>query len=77
MPDIKTIKTKDFLKYLQYAGCHFQRMTGDHAIFTKPGIYISLVVPVKDKELPHFVVRNNLKLLQISLEKFYQDLEKL
>jgi len=45
------------------------RQKGSHRIYKKMGLKRPLVIPA-DKELPVFIIRNNLRLLGISAEEY-------
>ncbi len=52
------------------------RIDGDHHIFTKKGILRPIVVPVR-KNLPTFIILNNLKTLKISRDEFLKLLKQI
>jgi predicted RNA binding protein YcfA (HicA-like mRNA interferase family) len=69
------VKRKDFVKVLEYLGLHLDRIKGDHSIFKKPGIVRPIVI-TKAKEVPIVHIQTNLKTLGITLEEFYNILNK-
>jgi len=69
MPKITALKWKEFEKFLLLVGCRFVRQKGSHRIYEKDGLSRPIVLPVY-KSLPIFVIKNNLRILNISPEKY-------
>ena len=69
MPRLTPIHWKKFEKFLFYVGCTFVRERGDHRVYSKPGLSRPLVIP-RSSALPIFIIRNNLRVLGISVELF-------
>jgi len=76
MPHLAPIHYATFHKFLQYVGCEFQRKKGSHLIYKRFDLLRPIVIPER-KSIPVFIIKNNLKLLNISNEKYLQILEKL
>lgn len=76
MPYLTPIKTKNFIKFLDYVGCRLKRTKGDHLIFDRIGLQRPIVVP-NDREVPVFIIRNNLRTLGIEPEEFLEILKKI
>jgi len=57
------------------AGFKFDRQEGSHRSYVKPGIARPVVIPAY-KEVPVFVIRNNLKTAGISREQYFALLEE-
>jgi predicted RNA binding protein YcfA (HicA-like mRNA interferase family) len=76
MPRIQSIHWKEFEKFLLKMGCEFKREKGDHRIYWKNGIKRPIVIP-RDTSLPAFIILNNLKILNITREKYLEIIEKL
>lgn len=74
MGQLGSIHWKKLEKYLLDRGCKFTREKGDHRIYWKNGIHRPLVIP-RDKNLPPFIILNNLRLLGESKENFLKYLE--
>jgi hypothetical protein len=49
---------------------------GDHRKYRKPGILRPLIIP-REKELPQFIILNNLRTLGISREEYLSKMGKL
>lgn len=76
MSKITAIHWKEFEKFLLFVGCVLERQKGDHRIYSREGLKRPVVIP-KDKNLPVFVIRNNLKILNISHNEYLEILKKL
>ncbi len=59
-----------------FVGCEFQREKGDHRIYWRSDLKRPVVVP-RDKELPVFVIKNNIRLLEISSEEYLEILKQI
>jgi len=71
-----SIHWKKFEKYLLSRGCRFKREKGDHRIYWKDGIKRPLVIP-RERNLPQFIIMNNLRVLGIDKEEFLKEIERL
>jgi predicted RNA binding protein YcfA (HicA-like mRNA interferase family) len=74
MPKISPIHWKKFERFLLKAGCVFQRQKGDHRIYWKDGIKRPVVIPT-ERQLPVFIIRNNLRVLRVSPEEYLENLK--
>lgn len=52
------------------------RTKGDHLVYTKKGYLRPVVIP-KYKEVPEFIIKNNLRTAGISNEKYLEILNKI
>jgi predicted RNA binding protein YcfA (HicA-like mRNA interferase family) len=57
------------VKIFEAAGCTYARTQGDHLIYHCPGAVRPVVIP-KYKEVPVFVIRNNMRVVGMSIEKY-------
>jgi len=69
VPRITPIHWKRFEKFLFYIGCRFERQKGSHRIYKRAGLARPITIPA-EKELPVFIIRNNLRILQITPSVF-------
>lgn len=76
MPSLKPINYKKFDKLLIYVGCKFIRQKGSHRIYQRVDLKRPLVIPAR-KEIPVFIILNNLRLLNISKEKYLEIVDQL
>ena len=63
------------VKIFEMAGCVFARTKGDHLIYHYPGAIRPVVIP-KYKEVPTFIIRNNMRIIGMSREKYLDLLHK-
>lgn len=56
-------------------GCKYIRTQGDHLIYHYPGAKRPVVIP-KYKEIPVFIIRNNMKVVGLSVDEYLSILEK-
>jgi predicted RNA binding protein YcfA (HicA-like mRNA interferase family) len=75
MSGISQISWKKFESFLVAVGCEFIREKGDHRIWTRKGLKRPLVLP-RNMSVPVFVIRNNLRLLDISVKEYLEIMEK-
>ena len=76
MSQLTPVHWKKFEKFVLYVGCHFERQKGDHQIYWRSGLKRPVVFPA-DKEVPVFIIRNNLRTLGISVKEYLEIMEKL
>ncbi|MCL4353592.1 type II toxin-antitoxin system HicA family toxin [Patescibacteria group bacterium] len=76
MPALTPVKWKEFEKFLLFAGCNFKRQSGGHRIYVRAGLKRPLVIPAHGT-IPVFVIRNNLRLLGIVTETYFEILKKM
>ena len=63
------------IKIFEMAGCVHVRTKGDHIIYHYPGAVRPVIIP-KYKEVPIFVIRNNMRIIGLSREKYFELLQK-
>lgn len=76
MPKLAPIPWRKFEKFLFYVGCQFERERGDHRIYWRDDLKRPVVLP-RDSALPVFVIRNNLRVLGISIKEYLEILNRL
>lgn len=76
MPRITPLKRKRFEKFLKYIGCYLKRQRGDHLIYDRIGLERPVIITT-DKEVPIFIIRNNLRTLKMNTEEYLEILKKL
>jgi predicted RNA binding protein YcfA (HicA-like mRNA interferase family) len=64
------------MKIFEMAGCKYVRTQGDHLIYRYPGAVRPVVIP-KYKEVPVFIIRNNMKIIGMSRETYIELLQKI
>ena len=75
MPRITPISVNMLRKVFEKAGFCCVRIDGDHFVYTKDGVPRPVVIP-KRREVPVFVIKNNLRTAGISREYYFSLLEK-
>lgn len=75
MPKITPISYKKLVSILELEGFTYRSTKGDHLVYGKIGISRPIVVP-RYKEIPVFVIKNNLKSAGISRERYFSLLKK-
>ncbi len=75
MTHLTPIHWRKFEKFLLFVGCRFEREKGDHRIYWREGLRRPVVIP-RDKELPVFIIRNNLRILGIDSEGYLEILKR-
>ncbi len=73
---IKTTSYKVQVKIFEAAGCSYVRTQGDHLVYHYPGAIRPIVIP-KYKEVPVFIIKNNMKIIGMSREKYLSLLESI
>ena len=59
------------VKIFEKAGCMYTRTKGDHLIYHYPGPARPVVIP-KYKEVPTFVIKNNMRIIGMSRDKYLE-----
>ncbi|HZX35058.1 MAG TPA: type II toxin-antitoxin system HicA family toxin [Thermodesulfobacteriota bacterium] len=75
MPKIIPIPASRLRKVFEKAGFQCVRIEGDHYVYTKAGAIRPVVIP-DWKEVPVFIIKNNLRTAGISREEYFSLLEK-
>ncbi|MFH0764384.1 MAG: type II toxin-antitoxin system HicA family toxin [Candidatus Omnitrophota bacterium] len=76
MPRLTPIDYRTFDKFLRKIGCVFVRQKGDHRVYRKANLKRPVVIPAV-REIPVFIILNNLQVLGISREEYLSILENL
>ena len=76
MPKLTPISWKKFEKFLIHVGCLFKRQKGSHRIYSREGLARPIIIP-QDDELPKFIIRNNLRTLEMNIKEYLEILQKL
>ena len=63
------------IKIFEMAGCEYVRTKGDHVIYHYPGAIRPVVIP-RYKEVPTFVIKNNMRIIGMSRENYIELLQK-
>ena len=71
---IKPIHYKALIKIFENAGCVYSRTKGDHLIYHYPGAIRPVVIP-RYKEVPVFVIMNNMRIIGMTREEYFALIE--
>lgn len=75
MAKLSRVHWKKFEAFLFSVGCVFESERGDHRKYSKPGLLRPVIIP-RDKQLPVFIVLNNLRTLGVSREEYLKFLKR-
>jgi predicted RNA binding protein YcfA (HicA-like mRNA interferase family) len=75
VPKITPISSSRLRKVFEIAGFRCVRIEGDHFVYIKEGITRPVVIP-DCKELPVFIIKNNLRTAGINRDEYFSLLEK-
>jgi predicted RNA binding protein YcfA (HicA-like mRNA interferase family) len=75
MPKFTPVDWKTLESVFLAAGFQFARQAGSHRSYTKPGVARPVVIPTY-REVPVFIIRNNLKTAGISRDDYFRLLEQ-
>ena len=71
MDVIKQLPYQKLIKIFEKAGCVYSHTKGDHMIFHYKGAIRPIVIP-KYKEVPVFIIKNNMKIIGLSKQRFLE-----
>jgi hypothetical protein len=57
-------------------GCRYDRTQGDHLVYSYPGAMRPVVIP-KYQEVPAFIIKNNMKVIGMTRDQYFQFLENI
>ena len=75
MPRIAPISSERLGKLFVKVSFRLVRQESDHVIYTKLGVIRLVVIPVR-KDVPVFVIKNNLRTAGISREEYFELLKE-
>ncbi len=75
MPKITPVDWRTLERVFLAAGFRFARQEGSHRSYLKEGIVRPVVIPTY-REVPVFIIRNNLKTAGISRDEYFYLLSK-
>ncbi|MBI4359908.1 MAG: type II toxin-antitoxin system HicA family toxin [Candidatus Jacksonbacteria bacterium] len=71
MPKITSVSYMKLQKVFELDGFVFDRQSGDHLIYVKLGISRAIVIPMY-KEVPVFIIKNNLRTAGITRDRYFE-----
>jgi predicted RNA binding protein YcfA (HicA-like mRNA interferase family) len=75
MPKFAPVDWRTLERIFLAVGFRFVRQEGSHRSYTKPGVARPVVIPAY-REVPIFVIRNNLKTANLSRDDYFRLLEQ-
>lgn len=76
MPRLNPISRKKFEIFLRLIGCKLIRIKGDHLIYGRVDLKRPIVITA-DREVPLFIIRNNLRTLGFSIKEYLNCLKQI
>ena len=77
MKTLRNITLADFRRILTALGCEFARTKGGHEAWKRPGLTRTIIFQTHVEPLPEIVVRNAIRDLGITKERFLEVYENL
>lgn len=71
MAAIQPVPYQALVRVFEKDGFTFARQTGDHMIYTKPGVKRPIVIPAY-RSVPVFVIRNLIRTSGMSRERYFE-----
>ena len=75
MDSIKPASYKTLVEIFEAYGCTYSHTRGDHMIFHRQGATRPVVIPMY-KEVPVFIIKNNMRVVGMSNEDYFRLLKK-
>jgi hypothetical protein len=76
MGNNRPVKIKDWLRFLKFKKCRYQRTTASHDHYKCPNCWRTITHREKDKDIPPTHLKTNLKTMGLSLTDLYDWLDK-
>lgn len=71
MSRVNPVSWRELVKVFEKSDWKYSRTKGDHLVYIKEGFVRPVVIP-KYKQIPPFIVLNNLRTAKISREKYFR-----
>ncbi len=75
MPKFTPVEWQRLERVFLAAGFRFVRQEGSHRSYVRPGVARPVVIPAY-REVPVFIIRNNLKTAEVSRGEYFRLLEQ-
>ena len=76
MPQIGPVNHKTLLKVFQLFGCEYKRKKGSHHILIYPAAKRAVIIPEYD-EIDVEIIKNNMRTVGMTREKYFELLDKI
>lgn len=70
MKNLSNITIAQFRKVLTKIGAHYIRTSGGHEVWSKVGLTRPIILQTHKDHIPEFVIKNNLRTLNLSKDDF-------
>jgi predicted RNA binding protein YcfA (HicA-like mRNA interferase family) len=77
MSALKPVRWQKLEKVILELGCVFVHQKGGHRVYRKADLVRPIIIPAHSTEVPIFIIKNNLRLLEVSNEKYKEILRKI
>jgi len=71
MHKLANVSIRDFREFLKKAGCSYQGIESGHEKWSKPGLSRPVVFQTHKDPVPEFIIRANLKTLNLNRQDFF------
>jgi len=71
MGAIRPVSYRELVKIFEAAGCVYSHTKGDHLVYHFSGAIRPVVIP-KYREVPVFIIKNNMKVIGMSRETYLE-----
>jgi predicted RNA binding protein YcfA (HicA-like mRNA interferase family) len=71
MPSLRPVHYKRLIAVFEKDGFHLSRQSGDHLIYTKPGVLRPLVIPAY-RAVPVFIIKNLLRSSGMTRDRYFE-----
>jgi predicted RNA binding protein YcfA (HicA-like mRNA interferase family) len=75
MAALRPVHFRKIVKVFELDGFVFNRQSGDHLVYTKPGMKRPVVIPIYPL-VPVFIIKNLLRTAGMSRERYFELLDR-
>jgi transposase-like protein len=72
----RPLKTKHFVKYLEFIKCNYVRTTASHEHWRCPNCFRTITFQGKNKDIPGFHIHTLAKTLGVNTSEIYEWIDK-
>lgn len=73
---VRPLPWQSVAKVFEAAGCEYHHTSGDHLVYHFAGALRAVIIP-KYREVPVFVIRNNMRAIGLTRERYLELLNQL
>lgn len=67
---LRNIPLKDYLEFLTHIGCNCIRVKGGHAHYSRKDLNRPITIQTHIDPVPEFIIKNHLRILNLSKKEF-------